>query len=331
MIRSYIRLSLLVLLTGCTGITVYSPSESESGYTYIPLDPFPVHIKGGMACTETDTLTRKLLLEALPDNAVRMLTERFDSSGTVTYGTSKVSGTGESYRVTIDYIYSDTMNRQLFISKSVMATSTSKDGIEKTERTIVPIGSTPPFSYLTGSEEYRITSESPLDPRHDKSFGDEVHAEWRRFNKEYTEYSVPVYVGLGLRVAANIYATTGKANISGLGIIGAEAEAGNLKGSLVIQTLGVNGRAIAAALPIQSELNRTTVQNAISAVGAIKALLHAEETWVAPRVVGLYLPFPGGKPLVNAIISELSKQEIVWKYSCFGRSAKLEPIRPDVR
>jgi hypothetical protein len=159
----------------------------------------------------------------------------------------------------------------------------------------VPIGSTPPFSYLTGSEEYKITSESPSDSR-GLNLGEDEQTEWRRFHKEYTEYSVPVYVGLGLRVAANIYSTNGKANISGLGIIGAEAEAENLKGSLVIQTLGVNGRAIAAALPIQSEVNRTTAQNAISAVGAIKALLHAEETWVAPRVVGLYLPFPGGKP-----------------------------------
>ena len=98
-----------------------------------------------------------------------------------------------------------------------------------------------------------------------------------------------------------------------------EAEANNLRGSLTVQTLGVNGQAISAALPIQSELNRTTAQNAIVAVGSIKALLYENGTVVNPRVVGMYLPFPGGKPLVNAIISELSKKRVVWYRPCIER------------
>lgn len=313
--RSFILLSLAFTLVGCQAVSVYSPAESESGYTYVPLDPFPVTPKQGTSCRSQDTLSRKTLLESLPDNAVRMLTERFDASGAVTYGPSKVGGAGESYRVTIDYIYSDTINRQVWISKTVTAIWDTDNVKGKTERRMVPIGSIPDFTYVPGSETYKITSHRPPIGENPEQV-----KEREVFDKEYMEYSVPVYVGVGLRVAANIYAAKGYANISGLGIIGAEAEANNLKGSLIIQTLGVNGKSVAAALPIQSELNRTTAQNAIVAIGTIKALLHAPETLVAPRVVGLYLPFPGGKALVNALISELSKTEIPWEYNCFSRS-----------
>lgn len=318
MLRNYIVLSLIFLLAGCHGSSVYSPAENESGYTYVPLDPFPVKLVPGTECEKTAKLSRKTLLQALPDNAVRMLTEQFDASGAVTYGPSKVSGSASSYRITIDYIYSDTMNRAVYISKSVMPKADVLDK-EKKERRIVPIGSSPTFSYVHGSEEYKITSDHPFDPSR-YTVTPEQKLAWEVFNQEYSEFNIPVYVGLGLRVSANINSVKSNANISGLGIIGAEAEANNLQGSLVIQTLGVNGKAVAAALPIQSELNRTTAQNAIVAIGTIKALLHSDDTWIAPRVVGLYLPFPGGKALVNALISELSKKELEWEFTCFGQS-----------
>jgi hypothetical protein len=79
-----------------------------------------------------------------------------------------------------------------------------------------------------------------------------------------------------------------------------------------VQTLGVNSQAVASALPVQSELSRTTAENAFVAIESIKAMLHQPETIKFPRVVGLYLPFPGGKPLVNALISELSRRPVTW-------------------
>lgn len=334
MIRNYLLVCLLTLLAACQGVTVYSPAEIESGYTYVPLDPFPVTPTPGSTCPNGIHLTRETLLEALPDNAVRMLTEQFDASGAVTYGPSKVQGKGESYRVTIDYIYSDTINRRIYVSKSVMPTPSAEDVRDRIhpEPRVVPINAPPTFSYIKGSETYTVTTRGPtirLYPDTPTS-PDEVERrrmeeekaleKARNFARDFTEFNIPVYVGLGLRTSTTIYAAKANANISGLGIIGAEAESNNLKGSLIIQTLGVNGKSVAAALPIQSELNRTTAQNAIVAIGTIKALLHSPETWIAPRVVGLYLPFPGGKALVNALISELSRDQIEWSFTCFAPS-----------
>lgn len=421
MTRFLILVSVLCFLNGCSRVAVYSPAEQESGYTYVPLDPFPVKAvpRKGCSCLEGTELSRATLLQALPDNAVRMLIEQFDAKGKVSYGPSQVLGQGASYRVTIDYIYSDTKNQSIFVSKSVFRPArpdethvyiNDKPVVRTVVREVVPINASPAFSYVPGSEEYKVTRQRPslerpanyrgewsendalarrnqnfaavlseyaeikdkiylslqnkmskesdvarlrMDDRPDSpsvlskaeqelkeaeekletldtkrratekriletkgiAYG-EFQKESESFDKEYTEFNIPIYVGLGLRTSSIIYAVKGEANISGLGVIGAEAEANNLKGSLIIQTLGVNGKSVAAALPIQSELNRTTAQNAIVAIGTIKALLHSPETWIAPRVVGLYLPFPGGKALVNALVSELSTHEIEWEYSC---------------
>lgn len=288
---------LAIALSGCAAtFAPKSVAETESGYTYVPIDPFAVQTVPGDSCNESGKHNIEkygTLLESLPDNAVRMLIERFNASGSVTYGPAKLGTKGESYRVTVDYINADTINVQVWISKRMQS-------FEGDVLSVPLIAAPDNIRFRPGSETYVITREKPASGS----------------ISEYVEFNIPVYVGIGLRVAATIDVIGSSANISGIGVIGAEAEAEKIKGSLVVQTLGVNGKSIAAALPIQSELNRTTAQNAIVAVGSIKALLYADDTSVSPRVVGIYLPFPGGKPLVNALISELSKKRVEWPRPC---------------
>jgi hypothetical protein len=259
-----------------------SYGEFESGYTYVPIDPFPVQTEPSASC-KSPASSKNGLLESLPDNAVRMLVERFDLSGNVSYLTAKAGTAGESYRVTVDYINADTINVPVSITKSMRLKGTQSD------YKAVNIFAGTTEGYEPGSEVYEVTR---IDPTRLSTKGGSAAG---------TVFNIPVYVGVGLRVSANVHVVSATANISGIGVIGAEAEADKLRGSLIVQTLGVNGKSVAAALPIQNELNRTTAQNAIVAVGSIKALLYADETIKSPRVVGLYLPFPGGKPLVNAL------------------------------
>lgn len=303
-----------LMLASCAPFSKQTPAEEESGYTYIPVDPFSVKTVSADSCDElsrhnrivpngADSVAFSSLLRSLPDNAVRMSIERFDTSGNITYGPGGIGVKGESYRVTVDYINADTTNIPLWISRS-------SQEYKRRETNVAKLFSFASEKYTPGSELYVVSRTKP-----------EVESIDR-----YAEYNIPVYVGIGLRVTANVDIVKGNANISGLGAIGAESEAERLKGSLVVQTLGVNGKSIAAALPIQSELNRTTAQNAIVAVGSIKALLYEKDTVVSPRVVGIYLPFPGGKSLVNAIISELSKERIEWKRPCSFYNDKGEEL-----
>lgn len=295
----------LLSMAGCVRVSVpQTQAAVESGYTYIPLDPFPVPVYPDDLSCGLEGLTNKEdyiervkaieyrpLLESLPDNAVRMSIEKFEGSGSVTYGPAGVGAEGESYRVTVDYVISDTTIFSVWVAKTAY---------NKVVNQLEYVGILNDLDEAT----YDLSSIS-YEVREKRSDYED------RPNPDFYDFNIPIYVGIGLRVTANVDVTGANANISGLGVIGAEAEANTLKGSLIVQTLGINGKSISAALPIQSELNRTTAQNAIVAVGSIKALLYDDKTATAPRIVGMYLPFPGGKALVNAIISELSSSESI--------------------
>ncbi len=293
------------LLLGCATTISKPPAEHLSGYTYIPVDPFSVATNPGRSCgnsneftlansVDVEKLPYKTLLESLPDNAVRVSIEQYLKSGQVAYGVGSLSGEAESYQLTVDYVNSDTVNVKFWIRKFAEIYETKeREPVELSERT-------DGGKYRYGSESFEVI----------RAKIDEIRPDG------YEEINIPVYIGIGLRVTATIESAKGGAKITGLGSLSAQADASGLKGFLVTQTLGINGAGVAAALPIQSELNPTTAQNAIVSVGSIKALLYKNGTTVAPRVVGLYLPFPGGKPLVNAIVSELSKERVVWHRPC---------------
>jgi hypothetical protein len=167
----------------------------------------------------------------------------------------------------VDYINADTSSFRLSIVKGISGTS-------------IPFDTT--VSDDEGPLTYQIIPDNAVMPDNAETF------------------YLPLYIGIGLRVTADIRVLRANTKIGGLGIIGAEADAGNLSGSLVVQTLGVNGKSISAALPIQSELNRTTAQNAIVSIGSIKALLYEQDTVVSPRVVGLYFPL-GSTPFSRTV------------------------------
>ena len=126
-----------------------------------------------------------------------------------------------------------------------------------------------------------------------------------------------MYVGVGLRLTANVKTLEADVNLSGLSTIAAEAKAGRLEGSLTVQTLGITGKNIASSLPLPSEINETTIQNALVAIGSIKAQLYDNEnTIISPRVVGIYKPIEGGTDVINAIIADLAKSRVKWHRPC---------------
>jgi len=287
-----------VLLCGCAFSTQpRSIAEKQSGYTYVPIDPFPVKIAGTNLNGGGVDISVSNLLNSLPDNAVRIGTETYDINGNVSYGPARASASAGHYKITVDYVNSDTSNIKLAIRKTFVLAGADSSA-RKTSR---PSAMLPPNA-LPHSVEYEVVKPTEVPTNSDFSAAD----------LGWEVYSIPLYIGIGLRVTADVWTSSGKVDIGGLGPIGAAAEVNQLRGSMVVQTLGVNGKSISAALPIQSELNRTTAQNAIVSVGAIKALLYSPETIVMPRIVGMYLPLGGDKSLVNGIISQLAREPVLW-------------------
>ncbi|WP_146042659.1 MULTISPECIES: hypothetical protein [unclassified Pseudomonas] len=328
-------------LYGCsTALSTQTAGEENSGFTYIPLDPFPVVTVPGDSCRKTssseiaadpgyipsalipqglDTPAYEDILSSLPDNAVRMVVENITIKGSISYGAGKIGGNQERYRITADYISADTINMPVWIKRQVMYSFSPPNHQGST-------GTRP--DNLTLAETARETYSTNVDnqPLNFKRLSEKFFVKRAKRGEEppfdYYAYNIPVYVGIGIRIISNVEITGKSANISGIGAIGLESQANNLKGSLVVQTLGVNGKAVSSALPMQSELNATTAQNALIATASIKTLLYSDDTHVYPRVVGLYLPFPSNKALVNAIISELSSSQVEWKRPCKWISSK---------
>jgi len=123
---------------------------------------------------------------------------------------------------------------------------------------------------------------------------------------EQADTVIPVYIGVGLRLTANIVVISGNVNLANLAGLGAAAEAKNISGTLVIQSLGISGEGIASAIPIPSDINSTTIQNALMAIGTIKAKTYDSTTTITPRVVAVYNPFSSSGPdTISGFISTL--------------------------
>lgn len=121
---------------------------------------------------------------------------------------------------------------------------------------------------------------------------------------------VPVYIGVGLRLTADIYVRKGEVNLGSLFALGAAAKEEQISGTLVIQTLGVSGPEISGLIPMPGEISESTVQNAILSLASVKAKIYDSKTSITPRVVGVYNNLGGGETTINGFISSLLQQPI---------------------
>ena len=227
----------------------------------------------------------------MPDNAVRVAIRDFNSSGTFSISTNEIGTSGNSYQVIIDYMNSDVANEDVMIARY------DKNGEQ--------------ISLNDGNHEdssYRISPVFLIDRGESK-----IDA-----SNQFTEqYSIPIFVGAGLRMTADVTVLEGNVNLNSLGAIGLAAEAGKVEGSMVVQTLGLSSQQVAGLLPLPSELNTTTIQNAIVALGAIKAIIHDDDTIFTPRVLGFYQSYNISNPrIVNAMVSSMAETRPTWWRKC---------------
>lgn len=318
-IHAPIAISLLAFLNGCS--TIGNPNtelpttlgERSSGYGYIPLDGLAVEqtlesdsCKGWreftvsksasstaneLQGTKAGTDPFKPLLESLPDISVRFAVASFDSSGGLTFGPAKITSKYGTYRAVLDYVNVDAIPINLQVSAIVSGTRVK----------------------LSEARAYGKRIDGFDVKTHEQSTSTSV--------SDSDLVTIPVYVGVGMRVSADVTALEAGIPLVSLGAIGLEAQAKNLTGTLTVQTIGVTGESIAASLPLPSKLDQTTIENGILSIGANRSSIYktqspANGTTTTPRVVGIYSPIGSEPALVNAIYSELSRQRPKWHRPC---------------
>lgn len=109
-------------------------------------------------------------------------------------------------------------------------------------------------------------------------------------SKKQFKGTVPIYIGIGLRIRAEFQAHKSGLNISGLPAIAFAANSNGISGRLTVQTLGITGQEVTGLMPIISDISIASIQSAVQAVAAIKAKIYEDSTTVYPKIVGFETP-----------------------------------------
>lgn len=94
-------------------------------------------------------------------------------------------------------------------------------------------------------------------------------------------------VGVGLRLVTLLTTSEAGINIGDLSSIGLAAKAGKVKGTLMIEVVGIKSKEVTTLLPLPSEINQTTIQNAMQALATIKSKIYDNETKLYPQVMAI--------------------------------------------
>lgn len=268
-----------VALSGCAGILPPPQTPAAFFSGYSYVPLDPLPVKVVDGPNCGAGRPRGSLLASLPDNAVRIAVRQVSGSGSLGFGPAQLGYQGNSYEVVLDYINADVANLR-FAYEGTIGGSAAGDA-----RAAVTL--------------------NRIDDGERSAIGRK-------------EVVIPVYVGVGLRLSAMVTVHKGSVNLSSLGALSAKAEAGQVTGSLIVQTLGITGGKVTTALPLPSELNPTTIQAAIVTLGAVKALIPDQPgTVLKPRVTGIYNPIQNAnQAIIHQIVSKLAETPIEWAQDC---------------
>jgi len=122
--------------------------------------------------------------------------------------------------------------------------------------------------------------------------------------------SIPIYEGIGLRIQATFIATSANLDVNGIFGLSGKVDSSSFKGSIVIQSMGISGKSV--NLPLPSDINPTSIQNALMAISSIRALVYTSDNKdlkITPRIIGFYNTI-GDKTNRDQMVSFLSSLEI---------------------
>jgi hypothetical protein len=173
------------------------------------------------------------------------------------------------------------------------------------------LSQTKPKAIVVRDSTFRV-----LDPAQVQAFTD---SQARSTQSEHSRLVyVPVYLGVGLRLTANVVVRNGTVDLGNLLAIGAAAQENRVSGTMVVQTLGISGAGVSALLPMPSDINTTTIQAAIQSLGAIKTKLYDDSTAkLFIRVIGYYNTLGDGQANAARFISSaLSRPPVFYLPPC---------------
>lgn len=238
-----------IICSGCGALGAFggsapAPAERATGYGYVPLDGlglFEDYDASTCTAPDGDRAARvwRPILDALPDMSARFAVATVNGELGLSWGPVKVTSKGGLYKAVLDFINVTEVVVPFYVKKHIR----KPDGSIEQRLIRTPLSTGEAISMY----EARI-SYNPVG-------GDELVA------SGYELLAIPVYVGIGLRLSADILAMQGNVGLTGLTSIGVAAQSNMLAGTMTVQTMGVTGGNVISGIPIPSKLdgNRSVV------------------------------------------------------------------------
>jgi len=133
--------------------------------------------------------------------------------------------------------------------------------------------------------------------------------------------AVPIYVGFGARLTADVRILDASADISSLPALAFSASAHRIVGSIAVQIMGMNTASTGLAVPLSNTIDQGSIQNAMLALGNTRSEFYhladpSSKAYPSIRIVGLDSPVGTDPRLINAIYAQLPLMRLPWRRPC---------------
>lgn len=277
---------------------------SANAFSYHPINPLTVWIKSNELDGLPPTAYRQAFLDDFSSDATRIGMYKVNANGSFSSGVVSSSADGETYSMVIDFIKYMTISIpvRVYEASSPAQKPTVTERIKGSDDTQSRKPKDAPkevparvrYLAIDASPSSVADRASLMPPKSVAPPGTRVVAQLNEDEvdhvKEIFAGSMPVYVGVGVRVRADFKSFKGDVKIAGLPGLSAEAAAGNIRGTLSVQTMGIGGREITPLMRIPSDLSIASIQTAIETATSVKLKIYEDNTVVQPVVVGFESP-----------------------------------------
>lgn len=307
--KKLIVIGIVILILGCGALKKNSQLEELNKNAnrvttvmkgYQPIDPIQLTVK-----KENDTLTFEDIISEFPNEATRVAVGKINQSGSLTFGPFNVASNGESYSVIIDYIK--------FITTAIPAryseNHTTKKYADYANNNYNFLGEKLDSQEIPENLKSKnvLLSEQILSTNYGSvnEFNAELQSQSENLRLDKSQkhnIKIPVYVGIGLRIQANVTVLKDSVNLGSLYGLGIAASQNKLSGTLIIQSLGISGENVSPIIPIPDRINESTIQTAMQSLATIKSKIYDKKTKIKPQVVAFGLPYSiiGAKDLIES-------------------------------
>jgi hypothetical protein len=271
-----LTLGLVIAVPGC-GYRPISRDSTETHTAYQPVEPIPVRVCNRPPNGPSDWVNPRDLLRALPHETMRLAIGKVNLNGSISYTPVAVLSKNETYIVVLDYIkfyprplqITFNQRKEIEVKEPVEQRLKVLDSVTTSEHVQSVVVREVPDP-LSGFHRTRNSTDLPSDPH---SCLNTVRPLSNNLD-EQSDMTLPVYLGIGLRLKATVLVHDTSVNLAGLFGLSVAAQEKRVTGSLQVQTLGISGSSITPLIPMPSELNVSTVQQAIQSLATIKSKIY---------------------------------------------------------